>query len=455
MPNPWDSLDLIECNLMKIATLRVGEKIGAPDSAGVFRIFTSDSGRSNADSITETAPILKRLFKRAILVSICDEVKPVGKVRSLLQAVVSIGLPNLRATYKRKLFQSKANQRNAVDDLVGVIQSEAPQIQQWLQKRASDSFDEVRCRYKLGYKSSNKRYEVMPAGKYRADDKGFQDREAQRKKATKALGKYREALGDVRLAQDMGASKVDQALSEREAVLDRFVASELGVGKTYRGLDAKEFEDLYTKVKLKDQPLADEFLKFSRQHLELGRVRKAVNRAPPDPWKAEAGNCAELAYLALLDLKRCHAPFICRASLSTAPGQVVDGRQGDHVFTIVGLRLTDRPSFERPKTEVFITPRERVHLRSAWVVDPWVNLCCRISEYPSRFTERMQEWSAKGKRVGLGHDWIDPDPLKNSWYARTVAELDWKISEYLTYDPLVLEAEERAESRMQGRGFQV
>jgi hypothetical protein len=180
-----------------------------------------------------------------------------------------------------------------------------------------------------------------------------------------------------------------------------------------------------------------------------------VNRAPPDPWKAEAGNCAELAYLALLDLKRCHAPFICRASLSTAPGQVVDGRQGDHVFTIVGLRLTDRPSFERPKTEVFITPRERVHLRSAWVVDPWVNLCCRISEYPSRFTERMQEWSAKGKRVGLGHDWIDPDPLKNSWYARTVAELDWKISEYLTYDPLVLEAEERAESRMQGRGFQV
>jgi hypothetical protein len=70
----------------------------------------------------------------------------------------------------------------------------------------------------------------------------------------------------------------------------------------------------------------------------------------------------------------------------------------------------------------------------------------------------MAEWSAKGKQIGVGTGWIDPDPATTGWYARTIEDLDWVITSYRGYDKQVFNREEYAEAqqfrqRMAQAGF--
>jgi hypothetical protein len=38
----------------------------------------------------------------------------------------------------------------------------------------------------------------------------------------------------------------------------------------------------------------------------------------------------------------------------------------------------------------------------AWVIDPWMNVCCRLSDYPSRAQSEMEEWAREG--IGIRND---------------------------------------------------
>lgn len=413
-------------------------------------------------AVPHSAFLIFTSANRLEIASICDEVKPVGKVSGLLRAVVSIGLPNLRATYSRdSMFNRKTDQRRAVEELLSFIDRETPCLKSWMGTTSTTVFNFVRAKYVTGYKSSNKRYTVTPDGKYRVAGavgvgskrpQAFEDRARQREKASHILGGQRTRHRAEQISTEYGVSAVDGEVNRLEALADKFVADELGAGSTYRRLDPQAFKSLLAAFKAKDTAHAERFHEVIKSLETFDKAREILraNAAPSDPWNAKAGNCGELAELASLRLERQHLPFICQASLSRRDGHVVDGHQGDHVFTIFGLRLNAHPDrFSRPNPPVLLEPKDRINLRSAWVIDPWVNVCCRIDEYPSRFWEKMKDWSGKGKRIAVGGQWIDPDPMSNSWYARTIFELDWEINEYRPYDCQVFAQEEQQQTMQQ------
>jgi hypothetical protein len=65
----------------------------------------------------------------------------------------------------------------------------------------------------------------------------------------------------------------------------------------------------------------------------------------------------------------------------------------------------------------------------------------------------MQEWSGKGKQIAVagnsGTNWIDPHPISNIWYARSIYERDWKIKTYRPYDPEVFQEDDNRQVTQQ------
>jgi hypothetical protein len=251
-------------------------------------------------------------------------------------------------------------------------------------------------------------------------------------------------------AKGTDLSKVNQRIASLESVLNQYATDYFGAGTTYRSLDRQSFNRLYAAIKAIDAGAADDAVQKRDALKVLDEARRILQTkaAPSDPWMAKAGNCSELARLARLRLEQDHLPFICEVSLSGS----VDGHEGDHVFTIFGLRLPNH--YDRfSAQDLFLKKDDRRHLRSAWIIDPWVNVCCRIDEYPSRFFAKMQEWSGKGKQIAVagnsGTNWIDPHPISNIWYARSIYERDWKIKTYRPYDPEVFQEDDNRQVTQQ------
>jgi hypothetical protein len=120
----------------------------------------------------------------------------------------------------------------------------------------------------------------------------------------------------------------------------------------------------------------------------------------------------------------------------------VEGHSGDHSFAIVGLRLDGMPvGFSHAHVNpAVVTPKQRGEITKAWVVDPWINECCSVADYADVFRTKMMDWSRKGKQIKTNDQWIDPDPAITSWYAETVAQLDWEITDYNAFDTRVYES---------------
>ena len=166
MPDPWNSIDLIKTNLMKLATLPAGAKIGQPNAKGEFKVSARSSDRDDNDSITVVEALLAKFLKRAALVATCDENPQTGYCSGLFNTACSAGLPNLRRSYQQRFLSnlSKSDQRGAVDRLLQFARSQESDSRSWLRTRAEEAFKFVRARYSEGLKSSNKRYEDKPGG---------------------------------------------------------------------------------------------------------------------------------------------------------------------------------------------------------------------------------------------------------------------------------------------------
>lgn len=460
--HPWNDIDLIEKNLMNLATLGRGHKLARPDSTGAFRVSTSDRGREAADSITSLRPLIKQFLKRAILVAACSEFPAAGKTQGLIQAVSSVGFTNLLTTYSRdSFFNRKTDQRDAVSHLIEYLRVRPGETRTWMEDAAQSAFGKVREKYAAGSKSSNKRYQVKPGGKYTAPGvpavnsnkkMTLAGREAMARNAHILLSQDRGKITAEEIAQSYATQDIDSEIVSSDALIRGYNVTTINVDKVYDDLTPEEKKDVKAALAADGAAMEAAYQK-TREKLSLFKMAREIHRKGTqyvhhDRWAAKAGNCDELATLACLFLEEQHVPFVSKVSLSRAPGQLVEGEKGDHVFAVVGLRLVGKQTFmSTNNTGVVVTPAQRRAIPGARVIDPWANLHCSVAEYPSRFRAKMAEWSTQGKQIGVGTGWIDPDPATTGWYARTIAELDWVITRYRGYDNEVFNREEYAEAQ--------
>jgi hypothetical protein len=47
-------------------------------------------------------------------------------------------------------------------------------------------------------------------------------------------------------------------------------------------------------------------------------------------------------------------------------------------------------------------------LTERWAVDPWAGEVCSASEYSEHLSEKMKQWTAEGKRIAAGGNWVEP-----------------------------------------------
>jgi hypothetical protein len=458
---PWQTIPLIEQNLMTLATLGRGHKLARPDSAGLYRVSTSDRGRVAQDGIESLAPDLRKFLRRACLVAGCNELPPTMKLQGLVQAVASVGFVNLLATYKHdSFFNRKTDQRQAVTALSNYLGKLPEENSKWIKNQADSAFYEVRRRYTRasGFKSSNKRYQVKPGGKYTALDvpavnsrkkMTLDARNAMVAEARSLIKEDRAVMQAEDIAHTWKIETINDTIRRYEDQIRSVNLRVINVGKVYDELEPNEKQALRAALAAQGPGIHDKYgetAQYVRILHEARSIKQGVSdRLAHDHWEAKAGNCDELAELACLWLKKQHVPFVSKVSLSQVAGQRVDGKKGDHVFAIVGLRLVGQHSFtERDKIRVVVKPYQRKYMREACVIDPWANIHCAVADYPAKFRLKMAEWSGKGKEISVGDGWIDPDPTTTGWYARTIEELDWEIKYYHGYDELVFDKEEAA-----------
>lgn len=116
-----------------------------------------------------------------------------------------------------------------------------------------------------------------------------------------------------------------------------------------------------------------------------------------------AANCGELAMMAAagawMRLGEPQAAPIALFSLK-APA--------DHVFCVVGPRVRSRALGNASITNLATSP----NTEGMWAADPWLNVLCRLKDYPARAAAKFNKWQADNKRVAWG-----AGPLGPGWYA--------------------------------------
>ena len=80
----------------------------------------------------------------------------------------------------------------------------------------------------------------------------------------------------------------------------------------------------------------------------------------------------------------------------------------DHMFCVVGEpeHCTDLLFCESVNALATDAPSDDM-----WVADPWLNVMCRLSDYPARAAAKFAKWQAANKRIG----WIK-GPQGPGWY---------------------------------------
>lgn len=103
------------------------------------------------------------------------------------------------------------------------------------------------------------------------------------------------------------------------------------------------------------------------------------------------GNCCEMSQAAgyLVLLRKAGTPWIVE----------IDD-PADHMFCMV----TDGR-----KPTSFTVNEFAMDFSGAWIIDPWANVCCEITDYSQEFIKQMESWKQQGKFVrGFFHKAVDP-----------------------------------------------
>ena len=458
MVKPWDSYDLIAENLKVLGGLKANEKIGRPDNTGVYQVHRDNQwARKGQDSITNLEVDLWTFLRHAIYAAHCGTWVncPHGPMlRTQIEFFRDHGLKNLEATYTQEntrgwfhKFNKKTPQLQVVRGLKEFIllQSNHCGIRTWIRDTATRAFEDVRLRYKDTYKSANKKYVELDGGKFQpgGDPTAFASRLAMHEKARTEVREQRAVRQREDTILAFTVDEIKKKIADTKEKLNVYIRPAFNHKKWYDDLGGGTREHTLRLVYDKLNP--EEGKAFKKAYEELATWQKRlVERKnftqPLDPWKDKAGNCGELSKLVRMKLQE--HPFVCVCVLSTRLGQVVKDQagkdhQGDHQFTIFGLRLHGFESFTRnkpPSSRPMITKASRAQIKNAYVVDPWANVCCTVDEYPSRFRARMLGWSTKGKRIKTNEKWIDPGEAANEWYSRCIDELDWEVVAYQSWD---------------------
>lgn len=115
-----------------------------------------------------------------------------------------------------------------------------------------------------------------------------------------------------------------------------------------------------------------------------------------------ASNCGELAIMA------ASAAWVHLGEPRPAPIALVSlEAPADHVFCVVGRRLQSRHL-----TNITIQHLTNSPLATdMWAVDPWLNVLCRLRDYPARAAAKFTRWQQANKRIA----WAD-GPEGPGWY---------------------------------------
>jgi hypothetical protein len=127
---------------------------------------------------------------------------------------------------------------------------------------------------------------------------------------------------------------------------------------------------------------------FSTSFLQLGQ----------DLWfhGHRAGNCFEMSSVAAY-VTSMMLPGQCKLSLF---GRL--SRPGDHLFLLLSVN-GNIPSGQNISGLTANTIDDQY-----WVIDPWANIACKVSEYPARLLTKLTQWSEQQKQVGWQGSWQNP-----------------------------------------------
>jgi hypothetical protein len=70
----------------------------------------------------------------------------------------------------------------------------------------------------------------------------------------------------------------------------------------------------------------------------------------------------------------------------------IDAKSVYHAFCVADYQ----PDDESPKRLGAMTFKDDTE---AWVIDPWMNISCSFSDYPSKVKEKAVKWEMRGKRI--------------------------------------------------------
>jgi hypothetical protein len=115
-------------------------------------------------------------------------------------------------------------------------------------------------------------------------------------------------------------------------------------------------------------------------------------------------NCSELASIAIAvahkKLSEEDVPHLGKASL----------RPGDHAFCVVALPEHLCMMHDTTVKNLKTTFKD---IEDVWVADPWLNVRCKIRDYPEMAKKKLGEWQRANKRIlwtggSLGSGWYQP-----------------------------------------------
>jgi hypothetical protein len=104
-------------------------------------------------------------------------------------------------------------------------------------------------------------------------------------------------------------------------------------------------------------------------------------RAGTIPKDTKAGNCEEMAREAQrLTTQAGHTALI---------GNVT--KPGDHAFCVVDYTPGNNPAH--------VNDMINTNAPNAWIIDPWMNISCKFTDYPAMAEQKLAKWANDGKDI--------------------------------------------------------